>query len=83
MELLTWKQDKKVVQIYLLGKADEVLADSTVALSACGLRLPCPSDHACGLAGMVVLCRDQAWQQVLTGTYIRSSSCLMLWETDT
>ncbi len=29
MELLTWKQDKKVVQIYLLGKADEVLADST------------------------------------------------------
>ncbi len=30
MELLTWKQDKKVVQIYLLGKADEVLADSTV-----------------------------------------------------
>ncbi len=28
MELLTWKQDKKVVQIYLLGKADEVLADS-------------------------------------------------------
>ena len=32
---------------------------------------------------MVVLCRDQAWQQVLTGTSIRYSSCLMLWETDT
>ena len=31
---------------------------------------------------MVVLCRDQAWQQVLTGTSIRYSSCLMLCEND-
>ncbi len=43
MELLIWKQDKKVVQIYLLGKADEVLADSRVVLTACGLRPTCPS----------------------------------------
>lgn len=40
------------------------------------------SDDVCGLAGMVVLCRDQAWQQVLTGTSIRYSSCLMLCEND-
>ncbi len=54
-----------------------------MAVTACGLRLPCLSDHACGLAGMVVLCRDQAWQQVLTGTSLRYSSYLMLWAADT
>lgn len=40
MELLTSKQDKKVVQIYLLGKAEEVLADSTVGVTARGLTMP-------------------------------------------
>ena len=43
MELLTWKQDKKVVRTCLLGKADQLMADSTVISTACGLRLPCPS----------------------------------------
>ncbi len=40
MELLTWKQDKKVVQIYLLGKADEVLADSAVVQQHVGSGYP-------------------------------------------